>query len=59
LTPRHNRPRIGRIATACGRDATDVAISTSFGPAKLTRFRVITEEVVSGDFVSELRRNVA
>ena len=42
---RHNRPRIGRILMATGRDATDVAISTSFGPSRLTVFKVITEEV--------------
>jgi transglutaminase-like putative cysteine protease len=42
---RHNRPRIGRILIARGRDAADVAISTSFGPAKLAKFKVITEEV--------------
>ena len=30
---RHNAPRIGRILMARGRDATDVAISTSFGPS--------------------------
>ena len=30
---RHNRPRIGRILIAYGRDAADVAISTSFGSA--------------------------
>ena len=28
---RHNKPRIGRILMARGRDATDVAISTTFG----------------------------
>ena len=28
-----------------GRDATDVAISTSFGPSKLVGFKVITDEV--------------
>jgi transglutaminase-like putative cysteine protease len=44
---RHNRPRIGRILIAYGRDASDVAISTSFGSAKLARFTVITEEVAS------------
>jgi transglutaminase-like putative cysteine protease len=44
---RHNRPRIGRILIAQGRDAADVAISTSFGAAKLTRFKVDTEEVAS------------
>jgi transglutaminase-like putative cysteine protease len=42
---RHNRPRIGRVVIARGRDAADVAISTSFGPASLISFKVITEEV--------------
>jgi hypothetical protein len=32
---------------ARGRDATDVAIVTSFGPCTLTGFKVITEEAVS------------
>jgi transglutaminase-like putative cysteine protease len=43
---RHNQPRIGRIVVARGRDAADVAISTTFGPARLARFRVVTEEFV-------------
>jgi hypothetical protein len=34
---RHNHPRIGRIVVARGRDAADVAISTSFGAAQLAR----------------------
>ncbi len=42
---RHNIPRIGRIVMARGRDATDVAISTAFGVAQLTGFKVVTEEV--------------
>lgn len=42
---RHNKPRIGRILMATGRDATDVAITTSFGSSKLVQFDVITEEV--------------
>ncbi|MEQ9606566.1 MAG: transglutaminase family protein [Kiloniellaceae bacterium] len=42
---RHNIPRIGRILVATGRDATDVALSTSFGAARLTTFEVLTEEV--------------
>jgi transglutaminase-like putative cysteine protease len=46
---RHNRPRVGRILMAVGRDATDVAISTQFGPAILTGFKVITEEIKGGD----------
>ena len=41
---RHNHPRIGRIVMARGRDAADVAISTSFGAAQLANFTVITEE---------------
>ncbi|ESQ91212.1 transglutaminase [Asticcacaulis sp. AC460] len=42
---RHNVPRVGRILMGIGRDATDVAISTQFGPAELTGFEVVTEEV--------------
>jgi transglutaminase-like putative cysteine protease len=42
---RHNQPRIGRILMATGCDATDVALSTSFGPSRLARFEVITDEV--------------
>jgi transglutaminase-like putative cysteine protease len=41
---RHNTPRIGRILMATGRDATDVAISTSFGPSSLAGFSVTTDE---------------
>lgn len=41
---RHNRPRIGRILMAVGRDATDVAITTHFGRAGLAGFKVVTEE---------------
>jgi transglutaminase-like putative cysteine protease len=44
---RHNHPRIGRIVIARGRDAADVAISTSFGTAQLSKFVVITNEVLS------------
>jgi transglutaminase-like putative cysteine protease len=42
---RHNRPRIGRIVMAYGRDATDCSITTIFGPAPLAGFTVITDEV--------------
>ncbi|MBC7941261.1 MAG: transglutaminase family protein [Chitinophagaceae bacterium] len=42
---RNNTPRIGRVLMARGRDAADVAISTTFGPNTLTNFRVWTEEV--------------
>ena len=45
---RHNFPRIGRLLMARGRDATDVALSTSFGSARLALFDVITDEVKAG-----------
>jgi transglutaminase-like putative cysteine protease len=41
---RHNRPRRGRILMARGRDATDAALTNSFGPSILTRFDVYTDE---------------
>jgi hypothetical protein len=37
---------------ARGRDATDVAIVTSFGPCELAGFKVFTEEVTSADSTS-------
>ena len=40
---RHNEPRIGRLLMARGRDAVDVALTTSFGPTKLTKFCVWTD----------------
>ncbi len=43
---RNNVPRIGRVLMARGRDAADVAISTTFGPNTLKSFRVWTDEVV-------------
>jgi len=42
---RHNTPRIGRVLMATGRDAADVAITTSFGSAYLRKFQVVTDEV--------------
>jgi transglutaminase-like putative cysteine protease len=42
---RHNQPRIGRVLMAAGRDASDVAITTSFGTANLVQFNVVTDEV--------------
>jgi len=41
---RHNKPRIGRVLMAVGRDASDVAMTTSFGRADLCHFSVVTEE---------------
>ncbi|RPI80330.1 MAG: transglutaminase family protein [Planctomycetaceae bacterium] len=42
---RNNRPRIGRILMARGRDAADVALTTTFGTNQLRLFRVWTDEV--------------
>jgi transglutaminase-like putative cysteine protease len=42
---RHNTPRIGRILIARGRDAADVAITTTFGVNRLAGFKVVTDEV--------------
>ena len=44
--PRNNVPRIGRILMARGRDAIDVAITTTFGPNTLVSFKVWTDEVM-------------
>ena len=43
--PRNNIPRIGRVLIARGRDAADVAISSTFGPNTLESFKVWTDEV--------------
>ena len=45
--PRNNIPRTGRVLIARGRDAADVAITTTFGPNTLQTFRVWTDEVVA------------
>jgi transglutaminase-like putative cysteine protease len=43
---RNNIPRIGRVLIARGRDASDVAISNSFGPSTLVSFKVRTDEAL-------------
>jgi transglutaminase-like putative cysteine protease len=43
---RNNTPRIGRVLMARGRDATDVAISTTFGPNTLAGFKVWSDEII-------------
>jgi transglutaminase-like putative cysteine protease len=43
--PRNNTPRIGRVLIARGRDAVDVAISTTFGPNTLSSFTVFYQEI--------------
>lgn len=46
--PRNNQRRIGRILIARGRDAADVAISTTFGPNLLRSFQVWTDRIPDG-----------
>jgi len=45
LDARHNVPRIGRVLQARGRDAVDVALTTSFGTSVLRQFKVWTDEI--------------
>lgn len=42
---RHNRPRIGRVLIARGRDAVDVAFATLFGSPQLINFTVWADQV--------------
>jgi len=53
--PRNNVPRIGRILMARGRDASDVAIVTTFGPNTLERFTVWTDEIPGGEMTQAVR----
>ena len=45
MDARHGKARIGRVLMGRGRDAADVALITSFGRHKLTKFTVITDEI--------------
>jgi transglutaminase-like putative cysteine protease len=46
---RHNTPRIGRVLMATGRDAADVAMTTTFGLSWLKSFEVVSYEVENGE----------
>jgi transglutaminase-like putative cysteine protease len=52
---RNNVPRIGRVLIARGRDASDVAISSTFGPNTLAGFKVWTDETSAQSALSETR----
>jgi len=47
IDARHNQARIGRVVMARGRDAVDVALTTSFGAATLMQFTVWTDEIAA------------
>jgi transglutaminase-like putative cysteine protease len=60
MDARHNEPRMGRVLMATGRDAADVAMTTSFGNAVLTNFYVESNEVLEdGTVVPSSRGSVA
>lgn len=42
---RHNQPRVGRVLIATGRDAADVAFTTTFGSANLAQMTVWADKV--------------
>jgi transglutaminase-like putative cysteine protease len=50
---RNNMPRIGRVLMAAGRDAADVAITTSFGNSQLTAFEVTANEVTAAEIQAQ------
>ena len=52
---RNNVPRIGRILMARGRDAADVALTTTFGVNQLRSFKVWADEVNEGAHVAPAR----
>ena len=47
--PRNNVPRIGRVLVARGRDAGDVAMTTTFGVNTLNTFHVWADEITGID----------
>jgi transglutaminase-like putative cysteine protease len=56
---RNNTPRMGRVLIAVGRDATDVAITTSFGNAQLLNFQVTTDEVRESEYALPAASNAS
>jgi transglutaminase-like putative cysteine protease len=52
---RHNRPRIGRVIVGRGRDAADVALSTSYGNLQLHAMTVWADEIHPGAGAEHLR----
>jgi transglutaminase-like putative cysteine protease len=45
--PRNNQRRVGRVLIGRGRDAVDVAMVTTYGPAELVSMEVVADEVVT------------
>ncbi|NHF72801.1 transglutaminase family protein [Paracoccus sp. 12-3] len=58
--PRNNIRRIGRLPVGYGRDATDVALISSFGQHRLVNFTVITDEVdAEGNIIPPMKKAAA
>jgi transglutaminase-like putative cysteine protease len=49
---RNNVPRIGRILMARGRDAADVALTTTFGVNQIDSFEVWAEEISEAELIA-------
>ena len=55
---RNNVPRIGRVLLARGRDAADVAITTTFGPNTLSRLEIVGHNQLKADFARDFGKKV-
>lgn len=53
---RHNARRIGRVLMGTGRDAIDVALTTTFGKHALKSFNVVTNEISEAQLAEILAR---
>lgn len=51
---RNNQPRVGRILMARGRDAADVALTTTFGKHVLEKFDIWADEISESELVEVL-----
>jgi transglutaminase-like putative cysteine protease len=54
---RHNRPRIGRVIVGYGRDAADVALTTSYGAVRLDAMTVWADEIHPDEGDERLRED--
>jgi len=52
---RNNQPRVGRILMARGRDAADVALTTTFGKHVLKKFEIWTDEMTRPQVLQALK----
>ena len=54
---RHNMPRVGRVVVGYGRDAADVALTTSYGALTLLRMQVWAEAVGAAALLEKTRES--